>query len=229
MRKYNYKCKSQGETRQFDSCEHKNNLGYYKKPENTFKKDTDSKSVCQRHRSLSKDNLSKLGENLIKSGYEFENALTKLLDAESRKINAIMKKYDENNGNNNVITKDEILLLNDQLKSSLYSIKEIEETMKLKIIIGLFLLDRGKESVEYYNQGISEYYNFICNNIQKDEEKNEFKKEKFNEVYQNKNECNLGKDEEETIEGLDQEYYGLQYLLDMLNKKEENIEERKFK
>ena len=122
------------------SNQHKNTSSSSKKSTIESKKNISDKKTCLEYGSTSKINLCKLGESLIKSGYELENALTKLIDAEVRKTTAIMKKYDESKCRSNSATKRDILVLNGQLKNSLYLINEIEEIIELKTIIGVYLV-----------------------------------------------------------------------------------------
>lgn len=135
------------------SNQHKNISSCYKKTTNKGKKNISGKKTYLEHGITSKINLSKLGEDLIKSAYELENALSKLIDAEARKVTAIMKKYYKSKCKSNLTANDDILLLNDQLKNSLYLIKEIEEIIKVKIVIGLYLVE-GMDNISYEFQDL---------------------------------------------------------------------------
>lgn len=81
----------------------------------------------------------KLGCELVKSGKDFENALGALLEAESKKINALVKAFCPQDCCYPVC-KDDLLNANKYLSNSLDSIKEIECLVLKKIILGIIAI-----------------------------------------------------------------------------------------
>lgn len=90
---------------------------------------------------------SKLGCKLVESGKDFETALGALLEAESNKINALVKAFSPEE-NCHPVCKDDLLNANNYLSQSLDCMKEIESIILKIITVGNIAIQTPKSCTE---------------------------------------------------------------------------------